>query len=42
MRLKTLAIALLAVAFAAGPAQAQGRVPGVTDSEITIDRKSVV
>ena len=36
MRLKTLAIALLAVAFAAGPAQAQGRVPGVTDTEITI------
>ena len=36
MRLKTLAIALLAVAFAAGPAQAQGRAPGVTDTEITI------
>jgi branched-chain amino acid transport system substrate-binding protein len=36
MRLKTLAIALLAVAIAAGPAQAQGRSPGVTDTEITI------
>ena len=36
MRLKTLAIALLAVATAAGPAQSQGRAPGVTDTEITI------
>ena len=36
MRLKTLAIALLAVAFATGSAQSQGRVPGVTDTEITI------
>ncbi len=36
MRLKTLAVALLAVAFTAGPAQSQGRVPGVTDTEITI------
>ena len=36
MKPKTLAIALLAVAFAAGPAQAQGRAPGVTDTEITI------
>lgn len=36
MKPKTLAIALLAVAFAAGPVQAQGRAPGVTDTEITI------
>jgi branched-chain amino acid transport system substrate-binding protein len=36
MKLKTLVIALLAVAFATGPAQAQVRVPGVTDTEITI------
>ena len=36
MRLKTLAIALLAIAFAAAPARAQGRAPGVTDTEITI------
>ena len=36
MKVKTLAIALLAVAFAAGPVQAQGRAPGVTDTEITI------
>jgi len=36
MRLKTLAIALLAVALAAGLAHAQGRTPGVTDTEVVI------
>ncbi len=36
MRLRTLAIALLAVAIATGSAQAQGRSPGVTDTEIAI------
>ena len=36
MRLKTLAIALLAVVLAAGLAHAQGRAPGVTDTEVVI------
>ena len=36
MRLKTLAIALLAVALAVGLAHAQGRTPGVTDTEVVI------
>ena len=36
MRPKTLAIALLAVVLAAGLAHAQGRTPGVTDTEVVI------
>jgi len=36
MRLKTLAIALLAVVLAAGLAHAQGPTPGVTDTEVVI------
>ncbi|MBI1726906.1 MAG: ABC transporter substrate-binding protein, partial [Candidatus Rokubacteria bacterium] len=36
MRIKTLAVALLAVALAAGLAHAQGRAPGVTDTEVVI------